>query len=104
MSIYIITLLICLLISMVAYQTVYVQPMNNYNCLDLNHRYKRLFIIIAFFMLLVVGLRADVIGIDTLNYKNTLKIKRVDNATSYDIYVDNVLKTNIPVGGNNNEF
>ena len=46
MSIYIITLLICLLISMVAYQTVYVQPMNNYNCLDLNQRYKRIFIII----------------------------------------------------------
>ena len=36
--------------------------------------------------------------------ENTLKIKRVDNATSYDVYVDNVLKTNIPVGGNNNEF
>ena len=36
--------------------------------------------------------------------ENILKIKRVDNATSYDVYVDNVLKTNIPVGGNNNEF
>ena len=71
MSIYIITLLICLIISMIAYQTVYVQPMNNYKCLDLNHRYKRLFIILAVFMLLVVGLRADVIGIDTLNYKDT---------------------------------
>ena len=33
-----------------------------------------------------------------------LKIQKVANATSYDVYVDNVLKTNIPVGGNNNEF
>ena len=31
--------------------------------------------------------------------ENILKIKRVDNATSYDIYVDGVLKKNIPVGG-----
>lgn len=71
MSIYIITLLFCLLISMVAYQKVYVQSVNKYNCLDLNHRYKILFILIAAFMFLVVGLRADVVGIDTLNYKNT---------------------------------
>ena len=46
------------------------------------------------------SLAAPVISLN----KNILKIKRVDNATSYDIYVDNVLKTNIPVGGNNNEF
>ena len=31
--------------------------------------------------------------------ENILKIKRVDNATSYDVYVDGVLKTNVPVGG-----
>ena len=29
--------------------------------------------------------------------EDILKIKRVDNATSYDVYVDGVLKTNVPV-------
>lgn len=86
MSIYIITLLICLLISMVAYQKVCVQPMNNYNCLDLNHRYKRLFIFIAVFMLLVVGLRADAIGIDTLNYKNTFHVIGSQNFSFLNSY------------------
>lgn len=30
---------------------------------------------------------------------DTLTIGNVDNATSYDVYVDGVLKTNVPVGG-----
>lgn len=30
---------------------------------------------------------------------DTLTIENVDNATSYDVYVDGALKTNIPVGG-----
>ena len=30
---------------------------------------------------------------------DTLTIENVDNATSYDVYVDGVLKTNVPVGG-----
>ena len=31
-----------------------------------------------------------------------LKIQKVANATSYDVYVDGVLKTNIPVRGGSN--
>ena len=45
--------------------------MNGYSRTDLNNKYKNLFFILATFLLLVVGLRADVIGIDTLNYKHT---------------------------------
>ena len=71
MIIYITTLFICLFISMIAYQKVYVHSIKYNRCLDINHRYKKLFVIISVFLLLVVGLRADIIGIDTLNYKNT---------------------------------
>lgn len=71
MGIYIVTLIVCLFISLVTYQTVCVHSMNGYSRTDLNNKYKNLFFILATFLLLVVGLRADVIGIDTLNYKHT---------------------------------
>lgn len=56
---------------MYAYQKICVHSMNQYDRIELNNRYKKIYVLMAAFFLLVVGLRADTIGIDTLNYKNT---------------------------------
>ena len=71
MEIYIVTLIVCLFLSVFSYQSVYVERLGVCDYEKLNDKYKKLFILIAVFMLLIVGLRADIIGIDTLNYKDT---------------------------------
>lgn len=71
MWIYLFTLMMCIILSAITYQKVRAYTGVMGLPLSVNHRYKSTFWFVAVWMLLIVGLRAEGIGVDTWNYKNT---------------------------------
>ena len=78
MSIYILTLITCLVFSMFYYQ----KSITNYSRVIKTPNYKIIYIILAFFFLAVLGLRSSSVGIDTINYQN-IYMSRLNENFSY---------------------
>ena len=74
MAIYILVLFASIVLSMISYQDVYVNKRNLKN-INLNKRYKKIFILFSLLLILIIGLRDDSIGIDTWNYINNFAMK-----------------------------
>ena len=66
MSIYILSLIICLLLSAFYHQ----KSISNYIGVIKTANFRNIYILVALFFLAVVGLRSNTVGIDTINYQN----------------------------------